>query len=278
MEIKNVTAIWILSCNDIVPQITYKGIQERIADISEDEVKNIINKFPELFQEEIPSKQLSQWKDLMNQGSNRPKWIAASSSEKEDILKLKTTSVFRNRFRNSIEATPLSYNITEWGVTYINECFNKKERIKNQIWLRIGTIGLPLISLLIAGFSIYYSSSLQLKTMKIEKVKLNREIIIPEYKKFVSSFYGSIEKIDKNHKASITKELIKSQSSLDELSVYIDSTEYKNISTDFKTYFYLIQSNKKNDTLKKAQKDSIVKYYIRIEKKVRKAVSKNINA
>ncbi|WP_299217240.1 hypothetical protein [uncultured Dokdonia sp.] len=125
MKIKNVTAIWILSSNDSVPQITYKGITERIENISEEEIKNIVKEFPELFQEEIPSKHLVQWKVLMNQGSNRPKWIAKSNTQEEDIKNLNTCDIFRNRFRNSIESEPLSYNLIEWGINYINEYFNQ---------------------------------------------------------------------------------------------------------------------------------------------------------
>ncbi|MFS4491729.1 hypothetical protein [Maribacter sp. 2308TA10-17] len=278
MEIKNVTAIWILSCNDSIPQITYQGIGERINGISEEEVKNIVRQFPELFQEEIPTKQLDHWKSSMSQGLNRPKWIAKSSSQEEDIKNLKTSDLFRNRFRNSIDAQPVSYNLIEWGINYINEYFNKKERNKNKTWQRIGTIVLPLISLLIAGYSIQNSSSLQLESMKIEKLKLNREIIIPEYKKFVSSFFKTMEKFDANRHIPITKEMIQTQRALSELAPYIDSSDHKKILVDFSRYFHLIQSNQNTDSLKLEQKDSIVEAYLSVEQKVRKAVSKNINA
>ncbi|WP_299217246.1 hypothetical protein [uncultured Dokdonia sp.] len=113
--------------------------------------------------------------------------------------------------------------------------------------------------------------------MKIEKLKLNREIIIPEYKKFNSSFSKTMEKLDFNRKMSITNEMIATQRALSELAPYIDSTDYSSILVDFSKYFHLIKANQNTDSLKVEQKDSIVDMYLNVEHKVRKAISKNIN-
>lgn len=279
---KLTTAIWVLSCNDKPTQMTYKGIIERIDNVSLDEIRSIVSNFPELFQLQIPKKQLEDWKSQMKGGCNRPKWIAQSNSD-DTIENLELDDVFRNRFRNSIDAEVVDNSILEWGINYIHEFYEKKERQAEKIWQRLSSFILPLISVLVVAFSAYTVSQNEKQKIEIEKLKteINRmefksELIYPSYNKLVdcigkSMLYGFFENYEYRN-----KELKNARIELYKLMPFVNEDKFDPIKQIFTDYHVLMIKNDSLQNLTDNQKEEIFEKYGELTNELWKAINNEI--
>lgn len=185
------STIWILSCTDKIPQMTYRGIRERVdTNLSDDQIKSVIDKRVELFREGIPTVQLNRWKDEMKSGKNRASWIANSPrNEQENIIdSLNKKDIFRNRFRNKLDSGPTPVNIIEWGLNHIEDMYKLQSERSEGRKQSIISIWIPLISLLIAGLSIYTSYSTNNSKIEAEKFKTRLTYKQKGYSKFMTDF------------------------------------------------------------------------------------------
>ncbi|MCD8443272.1 hypothetical protein LNI88_11790 [Tenacibaculum dicentrarchi] len=274
MNNKLITTIWILSSNDQTSQMTYRGISERVSNCTEEKVKEYVKAFPELFQEEIPKLHLKAWKEQMLNKKNRPKWIAQSKN-KEDLIKgLTIDDVFRNRFRNSIDEPPLDRDLIKWGLDYIDNYFIKKEEKTNKWWVRSGNILIPFISLLIASYAINQTSKSQDNIVTIEKLKLNREIIIPTYKTFLTALNNSMNNWSNN--TQNINDLYDCRLALSELNPYLTIKESSLLINDLNKYIGLLTNVIKNDTITQMQQDSLSQLFMSMERNVINSVNNKI--
>ena len=69
------SAIWILSCNDENPILTYKGITTRLGLPDKFDARTLIRSRSELFRPGTLNSRLDAWKKLMKSGKSRPAWI-----------------------------------------------------------------------------------------------------------------------------------------------------------------------------------------------------------
>lgn len=150
---KIATSIWVLSCTDKMPQITYRSMKERLSLDDDKTIKKIVNDFPELFQKHIPKKQLDAWKDEMRNKRRRPKWIAESKNQINVINQLSREHVFRNRFRNSLNADMPETYILNWGIEYIRDYYFTSVRTNEKRLNWVSTIGTLIIAILAIIFS-----------------------------------------------------------------------------------------------------------------------------
>lgn len=196
------SAIWILSCTDKVPQMTYRSVIERVdTKLKIEQIKEIVDKRIELFREGIPLSQLRVWKNEMKAGENRALWIANSPKDTQNNLidNLEKKDVFRNRFRNSLKADPTPANIIEWGLNHIKdmhvletERYEKRKNTFTSIWI-------PLFSLLIAGGSIWTSYKTTESKIDADNFKTTLSYKHKGYSKFMVNFSKvNTAAVDKN--------------------------------------------------------------------------------
>lgn len=247
-DYKIATSIWLLSCNDKVPQMTYRGITERIDNTKIESIKRIVLKFPELYQTEIPQKHLHSWKEKMHNKTFRPKWIAKSTNQKDIIEKLSVDDVFRNRFRNSINAQPLDTETINWGLSYLREIFSIKENASQKRLLKASSFWIPLISLLIAGSSILFSYKVSYRNIELEKYKVERNQIQKSY----TSFLVSLNKIRFNEKTDakyLIQEFANLHTALMELNPYLESNDINRLEKEILEYFMEIEKIVKSEKI-----------------------------
>ncbi|MBI5190470.1 MAG: hypothetical protein HZA22_07325 [Nitrospirae bacterium] len=93
-ELDILSAVWILSCNDENPIITYEGIKHRL-DLSPDfKIEELIHCRGELFRRKIPTRPLEVWKQEMREGKHIPSWIADIENETERQEKIDSITGF----------------------------------------------------------------------------------------------------------------------------------------------------------------------------------------
>lgn len=149
-------AIWIFSCNDENPIITYKGIAARIG-TTETDAQRLIGAHRELFRPGILPSRLNSWKDRMRAGRNLPGWlleIADQEDRKNAIDSLSPKDVFRNQFRVEDGAPKCSIEIINWGLSHLDLMAKRAATAREEKLKRVGTVVLPigaiLVSLLVA--------------------------------------------------------------------------------------------------------------------------------
>src|ERR1700758_4549761 len=106
-EFDILSSIWILSCNDENPMITYGSIKFRLGLPEEFDVKSIVTKRGDLFRLRVPETRLQDWKNEMLQGKKLPSFISNIDNKKQQekvINSITVNDVFRNQFRTETVA------------------------------------------------------------------------------------------------------------------------------------------------------------------------------
>jgi len=279
-EYKLATSIWIFSCNDNLAIMTYKSLNDRISNIQRKDIEDIVNKFPELFQVRIPKKHLDNWKEDMKNKNNRPKHIAILNevNQELEINKITLNDIFRNRFRNSQNAIKTEQEILKWGLNYLDDIYSLKDKKYDKYYFRWGNFILPLLSLLIAGYSIWASVESNNMRLEFEKLKNNRELILPDYNIFLTSLSNSLHNgAILNDNKYLINEISKSRSSLIKLKPYIDSSKFENLTrelTDYQTY--VIRAYQK-DSISEKTNEQLTLHFATIQSHFIDAVSDKLN-
>src|SRR6478735_3418366 len=84
-ELDILSAVWILSCNDDNPIMTYQGISDRLNLPEGFDVKALVAGRRELFRTGLLESRLTGWKQEMRAGSHRPGWMVKISDESDRL-------------------------------------------------------------------------------------------------------------------------------------------------------------------------------------------------
>lgn len=275
-EYKLATTIWVLSCSDKLPQMTYKSLEFRVDGITEKDCQRLIEKFPELYRKSIPKKQFETWKSKMKKGESRPHWIAISGDQESKINNLQREDVFRNRFRNSLNAAVTSAEILAWGLAYIKDHYSLKTAAESRRWNRIATTVVPALSILVAGLSIWFSAESSNNQLAFENKKFERELIVPNYNRLVEGLSNSYllggMKADPQ---TVLDEVSKARSSLMALSPFLEESTYQRLNHQLTTYsLNLLSRYSPNDS---TRNDSVAEYYTQVSTLISEAIREKID-
>ena len=261
-QYKLATTLWILSCNDTVPQMTIQGILNRTTDFTKEEIESAINKHPELFQRHIPKKQLNNWKELMKKGTKRPKWIAANKDKNEVIDKLTVDDLFRNRFRTSIESPPVKVDKLQWGLNHLSHIYSleiKQKESTNQWWK---FILLPLLSILLTALTITLNYVNQQKNFEFEKEKYEKNTIQPIYADFMEALNKAQFAIIDNDKKITAAEIAKLNNLVAQLYPYFEEEKVKELNDKVNDYGFSLFSVIKNNYADTLLLEKIANQYV----------------
>jgi hypothetical protein len=172
------SGIWIMSCNDDNPIMTYRSIRQRL-DLSEThDVKAIVRSRPELFRPGILDSRLSAWKDLMKSGKSRPAWIVEIQNaveQRQAIDALTRDDVFRSQFRVEDGAPKSDIEIIDWGLQHIDrlrKAAADEKEVRSRKWnlIIIPTVSLiiALASVIVSGLTQWHSANQQEETKRYE--------------------------------------------------------------------------------------------------------------
>src|SRR4051812_27274529 len=166
------SAIWILSCNDENPILTYRGITARLGLPDPFDIRGLVRGRSELFRPGVLNSRLEAWKQQMKTGKKRPAWITEIQNKIEQeraIDGIMKDDVFRNQFRIEAEAPKCELQIIDWGLNHIERLRKSAAEEKEARSRRWGTVIIPLASLLIAGLSIFGSAAVQWKSLQEQR-------------------------------------------------------------------------------------------------------------
>lgn len=117
------SALWVLTCNDPISIMSYKGMKYRLNLPADYDIESLIEERGELFRPGVPSRRLEEWKTAMqSQFSQRPAWIRDLSDEASQLKTIEALSVddvFLSQFRTQKDAPPSTLEIIDWGLQHI---------------------------------------------------------------------------------------------------------------------------------------------------------------
>ncbi len=138
------SSLWVLTCNDPISIMSYKGIKYRLKLPADYDIESLVEERGELFRPRVASRYLDEWKRAMeSQVSKRPAWIRDLDDETSQQLAIKALSdddVFRSQFRIEKDAPPSTLEIINWGLQHIERLRKanleaREEAIKRwQLW------------------------------------------------------------------------------------------------------------------------------------------------
>jgi hypothetical protein len=132
-ELDILSGIWIMSCNDDNPIMTYRSVAQRLNLPETYDVKSVVRSRPELFRPGILNSRLNAWKDLPRTGKSRPNWIVEihdQRKQREAIESIGREDVFRNQFRVDDGAGRSDIEVIDWGLQHIDRLRGRFERIE----------------------------------------------------------------------------------------------------------------------------------------------------
>jgi hypothetical protein len=159
-------AIWILSCNDENPIITYKGIAVRIG-VTEGDAQRLVGTHRELFRPGIRPHRLNAWKERLKVGKGLPGWLLEITDHLERnkaIDALSPQDVFRNQFRVEDGAPKCSIEIIDWGLKHLDMIGSRAATVREEKIKKWGTVILPLCAILVSLIVALAAQAMQWKT------------------------------------------------------------------------------------------------------------------
>lgn len=158
------SSIWILSCNDQIPYMTYEGIKYRLGLPADYDVRKLIGGHGELFRAKVPASSLNEWKDEMLAGDRVPSWIReeADSSERKTLIQgLSPDDLFRNQFRTEANAPRAELEVIKWGLDHIENLRSAQVDLREARVKRWTNMRIPILSTLLALVALMSSAFLQ---------------------------------------------------------------------------------------------------------------------
>jgi hypothetical protein len=145
-HLDTLSAIWILSCIDENPILTYRGIKDRLNLDATVDVRALVRSRRELFRPGVLASRLDGWKLQMREGKNLPGWISEIQDgvgKAQAIDSLTKEDVFRNQFRVTRDAPKCALEIVDWGLQHLDRLRKGAMESRDERTKKISTLILP---------------------------------------------------------------------------------------------------------------------------------------
>ncbi|HET6232774.1 MAG TPA: hypothetical protein VFE05_22050 [Longimicrobiaceae bacterium] len=151
-EYGRLAAIWVLSCNDENPAMSYLGIMHRVGLPNRAAAEALVHARPELFRKRLPAPRLEAWKTEMMQNKRLPRWLREKEEKerKEIIAALTPEDFFRNQFRTAPDAPVTSVELLDWGLEHIDRLRKAAVDAADEHFKRVQTFVIPMLSTAVA--------------------------------------------------------------------------------------------------------------------------------
>jgi hypothetical protein len=163
-QLDALSAIWILSCIDENPILTYRGIVDRLNLDEKLDVPALVSSRRELFRPGVLKSRLEDWKQQMREGKNLPGWILEikDGAERTKVIDgLRRSDVFRNQFRVLRNAPKCDLEIIDWGLQHLDRLRKGALEARDEKIKRVSTLILPagaIITSLFVGLGSLFGS------------------------------------------------------------------------------------------------------------------------
>jgi hypothetical protein len=222
------SGIWIMSCNDDNPIMTYKSIAQRLNLPDTYDVKAVVRSRPELFRPGILNSRLNAWKDLMRSGKSRPNWIVEihdQTQQRKAIDQLTRDDVFRNQFRVGDGAGKCDIEVIDWGLQHIErlrKAAAEEREARSRKWT---SIIIPLASLFVAAVSVVGTVWVQWHSTNEQQAAKHYEVeFAPKqraYSSFMVAFDSAVTAVGARDQQDFAKQVLQMESAFFSLEPFL---------------------------------------------------------
>ena len=212
------SAVWILSCNDENPIITYTGIRSRLNLPDSYDVRKLVQSRRELFRPGILRSRLDAWKKEMKSGQRVPGWISEiddKAARDKTIDGLTVDDVFRNQFRTQDRAPKSSIEIMDWGLSHIDRLRKSRADERETRLKKWGTIVIPALSILLALIALSASTWVGWSSIREQSAMKRYEVSFKPkqeaYSKFMSAIGNAATSAPAHEKEKVFNELTQAE-------------------------------------------------------------------
>lgn len=248
-------AIWVLSCLDETPMMTYHGIVNRTG-ITEDEARKLVGSRRDLFRPGVPARRLDEWKAKMRKERSLPAWILEmpdAAQQQKAIDELSPKDVFRNQFRVEDHAPKCSLEIISWGLSHLDLIRKSAATIREEKLKRWGTVVLPTAAILVTLAVALTAQALQWKTSNDQRYLKFYEVSFKpkqeNYTAFMSSFNEAILACASADEQKALVQINRMESAYFALDPFFDDETRKSIFSKFIEFSRLCEAQARKPAL-----------------------------
>jgi hypothetical protein len=263
-------AIWILSCNDENPILTYEGIQRRLSLRDNYDIKALIKNRTEMFRLKVPQHRLIDWKNDMRGGRRIPSWIQEIDDPKAREKKIESITVddvFRNQFRAGGRDDRLPIEIVDWGLNHIERLRNAAQESREEKVKQISGIWIPLLTTILAIVAIISSTYTQYSSMKnqsdLKKYEVSFNSKRDGYAMFIRQLTESYDSAYKGIHPLLVSNLDRAETALLIMEPFL-SEEVRTAIWDqyrqFSAMCYMLSKESYNSDKRKSYRDKFIFY------------------
>jgi hypothetical protein len=243
------SGIWIMSCNDDNPIMTYKSIAQRLNLPETYDVRTVVHSRPELFRPGILNSRLNAWKDLMRSGKGRPNWIVEihdQTQQRKAIDQLTRDDVFRNQFRVEDGSGKCDIEIIDWGLQHIDrlrKAAAEEREARSRKWT---SIIIPLASLFVAVVSVVGTVWVQWRsTSEQESTKRYEVEFAPKqraYSSFMVAFDSAVAAAGARDQRDFMNQILQMESAFFSLEPFLKKETRVDIRAQYQDFLDLCNS------------------------------------
>jgi hypothetical protein len=155
-ELNILSSVWILSCTDPSPLMTYEGMRRRLGLPDGYDLRGLVSQRGEMFRAGIPARRLEKLRPEMLAGKSLPGWLKAVEDEDERrrlISALTPDDFFCNQFRVDPNPPRASDEILSWGLETIDRLRKGRADAREEARKSWSTITLPAIAMIFSLFT-----------------------------------------------------------------------------------------------------------------------------
>jgi hypothetical protein len=257
------SSIWILSCNDENPQITYEGIKYRLGLPDNFDVKALVHSRSELFRKHTTQMLLNSWKVDMLNNKRLPSWIKDvedKEQRKQIINALTIEDIFRSQFRAEANSPRSKIEIINWGLQHINRLRKAELDVKHEKMRIFSSIWIPILSTIVAIVAVVSSFYVQFTNNKNQAFLKNYEIEFrPKqlgYSEFMNAATQSYFYAVHNNKLQMVQYLDRIENSYYSLEPFLKDSDRDKIWEQYQQYSGLCYSIIESDLPKDLKKSA----------------------
>ena len=213
-DLDNLSAIWILSCIDENPIMTYRGISDRLDLPDSYDVKALVRSRRELFRPKVLASRFREWKARMEKGLSLPAWVAEIEDEAARAAAIKSISrddVFRNQFRAGSGAPKCDIETIDWGLSHLERLKKSSAEEREEWTTKLATVIIPFFSIVAVLASLGWNLYLQKLSLSQQDLTKHYEVSFKPkqdaYSKFMMAFTSAALDASTGNKTSLEKRL-----------------------------------------------------------------------
>jgi hypothetical protein len=248
-QLDALSAIWILSCIDENPILTYRGIVNRLNLDEKLDIPALVGSRRELFRPGVLKSRLEDWKQKMRAGKSLPGWILEieDGTERTKVIDgLSRSDVFRNQFRVPRNAPKCDLEIIDWGLQHLDRLRKGALEARDEKIKRVSTLFLPagaiITSLFVGLGSLFGSIYLQRMTANdLRELKQYEVSFKPKqegYANLMSALQDVMLATFNGNEMKVLSEINRMESSFHALEPFLDASTRVEI---FRTLSQFIQ-------------------------------------